>query len=360
MLNIYITIALLGLNLLFPKSKQFSFLLFLFMWTLWGWNTWNGDYDGYQLFFEDPEIKAGEIGFSLYNYAIKSLGFSFQGFMAITAGLLLFFVWRLLLRYTSYPGLLSVVYFIVFLQGFVYIRNYFLWVIIAWGLISAIENKRGRLKYVFLTLISSTFHSSGILYLGLLLGITKKRINARKMILYSMILFVSVFLLFNVFTFIINRTSFASSLSYYGDGIYFGTSIIFHFALVLLFIYIDFKFKNISLTEKERDVMTLIYNFNILSLFLLSFYLIIPYMANRFVCFFVFINLFYLSSIIKYSFNKKRLRKFSTMYFGVLLLTAVAMVYVSTLPYTVIPLYMCNMIWGDDYSLHNLNIIDRL
>ena len=50
-IDILVTIVLSVVSLIFPKSKLVAGLFFLFMWTLWGWNTWNGDYEAYEKIF---------------------------------------------------------------------------------------------------------------------------------------------------------------------------------------------------------------------------------------------------------------------------------------------------------------------
>lgn len=360
MLNIYITVILLGLNLVFPKSKITPLLLFLFMWSLWGWNTWNGDYDLYEMNFDNSKDLSKEIGYSYLTYFFKSIGLSFHAFMIFSSLLFLSIICWLSIRHCSYPGLFSFIYFFVFLQGFVYLRNYYLWVIILFGLLKTLDSHHPKIVYGISVVLSLAFHSSAFLYLVFMPGISQKKVKAKRIILLAMILFFATFVLFNFISTFINNTSYGTSLEYYGSGIHFGASILFHFLFVLFFLYIDSKFGNkIAIGGKERSIMTLVHNFNVLSLLLLPVYLLVPYLPNRFIGFLVLVNLFYSMCIIKYSLKQKQLIMYSFAFLLSLCSISLAMLYVSTWPYTIIPLYMCNMIWGDDYTLHNLNVINN-
>ena len=360
MLNLYITVVLLGLSIILPRNRIIVLTFFLFMWSLWGWNTWNGDYELYEFNYNNSKDFEKEIGFSLLSYVCNSLGLSFQEFMILSSGLILSVMYKLSIKYCAYPGVFAFVYFFVFLQGFVYLRNYYMLVIILFGLLRSVESSRPKLILGISIIISLAFHSSAFLYFIFMLGISNERLRAKKILLVSIVLFFATYILFNFVTMFVNTTSFASRLEYYGGDIHFGTSILFHFLFVLFFLFIDSKLQhNASLTKKDTKILTLVYNFNLLSLLFLPIYILVPYLPNRFICFLVLVNLFYLMSIIRYCFKKGPLLKYSFIYFLSLCSVSLAMLYVSTIPYTIIPLYMCNMIWGDDYTLHNLNVIDR-
>lgn len=47
-IDIIITVILFVVALLRPQSKGVAVLIFALMWSLWGWNTWNGDYEHMQ------------------------------------------------------------------------------------------------------------------------------------------------------------------------------------------------------------------------------------------------------------------------------------------------------------------------
>ena len=65
-IDVIITIVLMALSLIYPKSKYIAILFFLFMWTLWGWNTWNGDYIAYEEVFSFPDNSNNEFGYLVY------------------------------------------------------------------------------------------------------------------------------------------------------------------------------------------------------------------------------------------------------------------------------------------------------
>ena len=92
MISVLVTIILISLALVFNKSKAICILLFIFMFTLSGWNTWNGDYDAYERFYYSSILMNEEYepGYILINVIFKKLGIEYQTFLQVIYGSVLF------------------------------------------------------------------------------------------------------------------------------------------------------------------------------------------------------------------------------------------------------------------------------
>lgn len=165
--DILITILLIVFSLIFRKSKHLAGLNFLFMWTLWGWNSWNGDYDSYKYRFDNLtsiwELGDYEFVYELLNLLFNRIGFDFQSFMIFFSFVTLFFIAFFCIKYAKFPALFSAMYFIIFIMEFVFIRNYLVHSLLFLALMLVFEEvKHYKLWYLILVFIAGSFHTKPI------------------------------------------------------------------------------------------------------------------------------------------------------------------------------------------------------
>ena len=88
-IDIIITVILFVVALLRPQSKGVAVLIFALMWSLWGWNTWNGDYEAYAEIFINPNFATSELGYTILNKFIGLFTDDYQVFVIIISFMLL-------------------------------------------------------------------------------------------------------------------------------------------------------------------------------------------------------------------------------------------------------------------------------
>ena len=125
-IDIIITVILFVVALLRPQSKGVAVLIFALMWSLWGWNTWNGDYEAYAEIFINPNFATSELGYTILNKFVGLFTDDYQVFVIIISFVLLSSILLFIVRLSPYPALFSVIYFVIYLEEFVFIRNYIL------------------------------------------------------------------------------------------------------------------------------------------------------------------------------------------------------------------------------------------
>lgn len=120
-IDIFITILLFVFSLIYPKSKKIAAIFFIFMWLLWGFNTFNGDYVAYEDTFLSPDFsKSPEFGYLLLNVVVGRFTSSYQVFLALMSLCILFVMYRISSKYSPYPALFALIYFLIFLMEFVF------------------------------------------------------------------------------------------------------------------------------------------------------------------------------------------------------------------------------------------------
>lgn len=323
------------------------------MWSLWGWNTWNGDYDPYCAIFEDSLKSIGgyESGYKMINAFFLSLGFSFQGYLILYSFVVLSLVLYLCLNYCKYPALFSAIYFLIFIQEYVFLRNYLVSTLFVLALLPIFRgDKKGLVIFVIVVFISSFIHSTAILFLVFLPVLKPKLVNIKLIFIFQIVVF-----LFFVFIFRYLLPFFGGSLNEkfdaYSVGGYITNSSFLHLFIVFL-IYRTYKVVSSNLEKFPlitKRIVVIVVNINLLSLFYLGLYYNVPYFASRFLrCIFV-LNLFFFLTILPYLLNKKDKRKVIFNLGGLIVVILFFLLFASTPPLSIIPLYRCNIIWGNEY-----------
>lgn len=347
MLNILITILLVVFSLIFKKSKFIAIVFFLFMWTLWGWNTWNGDYDAYENIFllSNLETSSVEFGYSLYNKFLNSIGISFQHFMILSSLIVLSIVAIFTLKFTKYPALYSSIYFVIFIMEYVFIRNYISHALLLTGFMLVVKEVRFAKFFFFCFIIlAASIHYSSLFFVIFILAIYPSRIIKPKIALP--ILLLSFFASLFMFNYVLSGlgANYVDKFSYYAHGSGFTTISLAHLLIVMLVIYFFYLVqKDLDLSFQVKKTIITVVNINIVSLLYLLVYYHVPYFG-RFIRFLFMFDLgmllFAFHYVSSFKTRKKMLLIFLSVFIALLILFSG-----STLDLTLVPLYKENLIW---------------
>lgn len=346
-IDILVTIVLSMLSLIFPKSKLVTGFFFLFMWTLWGWNTWNGDYETYEKIFGGiEEGVSAESGYWLLNSFFRFFISDFQTFLIIMSFIVLSCIYRFVIRYSPFPALFSLSYFVIFIMEFVFIRDYIASTLFIIALDLVFRGNKHRIMYfVLLLLLASSIHTFYLLFFIFLPCIQSNTF-------FSLAKWLKYIVLINLFVIFAGKTL----IPYLGN--YIGTKVAYYagtggittssYALLLIVLVVIFAYRRFSLvSKKEKILMKVLYNINILSLLFIGVFFYIPYASSRFLRVLFVLDILFVMIGYYYArgFNRKIIA------FSFLFLIAIITVFFLeiTSAYTIIPLYECNMLWGNEY-----------
>lgn len=141
------------------KVKKISCCFFIFMWLLWGFNTFNGDYIAYEDTFLSPDFSSSpEFGYLLLNSIVGCFTSSYQVFLALMSLGILFVMYRISSKYSPYPALFALIYFLIFLMEFVFNRNYIVTTIFLCALLTFSQTENNK-YFIVLVLLGCTVHS---------------------------------------------------------------------------------------------------------------------------------------------------------------------------------------------------------
>lgn len=195
-LALIIAVFFTVLSIPFSKSKVGAQIFLTFMWILWGWNTYNGDYEAYEDLYNNVFLTVSldyEPGYKLIMALSRLIGLTFQEFFQIIS-LLIILLWsRYILTESRYPFFVTAIIFWCFLPlDYVLLRNSLAFSIVLQGIILLLKDTpHKRIKYVFLILIAWSFHSSSLFYLTFLLVPYISRYS-RSNIIAIMIIFIAI------------------------------------------------------------------------------------------------------------------------------------------------------------------------
>ncbi len=278
-LAIIITILLSLASLLFKKSNFLTLAFFTFMWLLFGWNYWNGDYVAYESLYNLSKIElilsGHEFGYTALMYLFNYLGFTFQEFFIVISFISLVLLFNFIIRYTNYPAFFSIVFFYCFFPlDYVLLRNFLAFTIVLQGLILVINHhKYANILFIIFVLIASLFHKTALFYFILIFCFKEKKINT--LFVFVLVFIATVFnLLFgNIIVNIIFESS--NRIDSYNSSV--PTFIIYSFLQIVNFFIIRYfhitSLKCSTLLEKQKIFNTILMNINILLLFIIPLYL---------------------------------------------------------------------------------------
>lgn len=350
MIIFFVFFVLLFMCFWFPKSKVLAVFVFLFIWQLWGWNSWNGDFDQYKNFFNvlgrfgQNAIEA-EVGYQLINNFFYFLGFDFQEFMIgyslIILGIIFYFVTR-----SPFPAIFSILYVVVFIMDYVFMRNYMANALFFLFLAIAIqEPKHYKMKAVIVLLIALSFHNTALFYLlfGLLL-VEKMRLKTLFIIIAA-----GAAVLISSWTIFISNISnsiIAAKIDHYATGdspIGPAAMHALSVASLLLFVYFTRK-KRHALSPEQNRIITLFQKINIITLMYLPLYFFIPDFARFFRVLFP-IELFFVLYLFSCYKNANLRVVLSVIMMGIYSFLIYQFLF-STLKWTYYPLLRFNLIYS--------------
>ena len=348
-IDIFITILLFVFTLIYPKSKRLAAVFFIFMWLLWGFNTFNGDYIAYEDTFLSPDFSSSpEFGYLLLNSVVGCFTSSYQVFLALMSLCILFVMYRISSKYSPYPALFALIYFLIFLMEFVFNRNYIVTTIFLCALLTFSQTENNK-YFIVLVLLGCTVHSFCFLYIFFLPCISCKLLPLKKSLFYLLIASIAIIITFNIVlpyfgSYIVEKVSHYQSEEGVTNSSY---------ALIIIVILSLYAYHYSRVSDKELPtIMKCVYNINIFALVFVSVFYFIPYAASRFMRLLFVLDLLFLTFILSEVQGRKKI--VISLLFIIFIWFVLAFFMKSTFPYTVIPLYKCNLIFGNDYYVPSL------
>lgn len=189
MVGLIISIIISFLAFLSPKSKILAIALMSLMVLLWGWNTYNGDYESYQIAYEqipgNPQFPM-ELGFKFIVNISNDIGLDYQDFLKVYALICIGLLSIIIFSLSSNCAVITAVYFWAYFPlDYVLIRNTLSFLLIGLGLVCYL--KQIKYRYILLTifiLLGCLFHLSSLIYL-LIVGVLlfAKKMKSRKLLI---------------------------------------------------------------------------------------------------------------------------------------------------------------------------------
>lgn len=349
---IYVLLITFGFLCVFlPKSRSLSFCGFLLFWLLWGWNTWNGDYEAYEQIFYDIgryglDASASEFGFNVLNLLFFKLGFDFQGFMMIYSFLTLILIF-LFVRKTSFPAVFTLFYFVIFVMSYVFLRNYFADALFLHFVILSISDVTKRKKIIAslaIFFIALLFHNTSILFFSFLI-VFIDRVTTKKLYLITIGIVGVIFILINFILSFISNPTILSKIQYYQQDVNPIGPAVAHFIVALAISFFLFFNKHHANTKssRERQMLYMLERINIVSLIYIPLYFIIPDFSRFFKILFT-INIFFLLELFLLYRPLAKKILLSVLFIAIYSILLYQFSF-STLKFTLYPLFKSNLIF---------------
>ncbi|MGG5508119.1 EpsG family protein [Myroides sp. C6-3] len=333
-----------------------SLLVFIYMWLLWGWNAWNGDYEAYEAVYLSTTYDTIwttniEKGYFLINYIFNNIfGLKFSSFMIVFAFFVLSIVYYLSSKICDKVGYFNILYFVIFILEYVYMRNALSHVLILFVLLVSIyNNKISKKKFIIYILLCAFIHASSLTFLILVFAISNERkFSISKIVKYAIVVFAMGFFLFNFVSGYFGGF-FLHKLNAYSGFSGISNSFVGLIVLVALSVYYYNNCLNVSvLSQDQMRIRIMFININLLCLFLLTFFYFLPYFARLFRLLLMF-NLIGYLYFFKYVLNLRLIRHFRTIIFVFYFSFALLLLQNATHLWSTYPLFNVNRIFGISY-----------
>lgn len=348
-LAVFATIIVSCICICLPKSKVACILMFVFMWSLWGFNLWNGDYVSYMKEYDNPSWDTVEIGYRIL-CEVFSAFLPFQGFLLIISSFVLGFFCFYGIKYTKYPGIYALIYYPMFILEYVYFRNFICNAIIVYALFRIIfEHKSANISYILIVL-ATTVHIFSICYLPIVF-LLNSRIKQKQFIFVVIIL--SVLALIASQTIIHSIGYIESKSQFYArpGGNSLSLTTLFHIVVVIISNYI-LRRSRLKVANTKSTVKYFC-KYNIASLLFIPIYYLMPYAASRSLRLLLLMNfIFYLYILFSSTTNTKIYSKLGIMFVCLCLGYFFS---IQRFEFVLFPLYYCNLIWGYDGTYQLIN-----
>ena len=201
-------------------SKFVLIVLFLFSWILFGFNTYNPDYTGYEKGYYEGFTgesvngyigSTAEIGFKFTCRIFNYFGVTYQTFLVIMSFTCLSLFAKCMNDYTESPAMAYAAYFMYpFWMNVIQIRNFISMVIIMYSIRYLTEyTKKNVMKFVILTLLAMMFHISAIVNFVLMIVYIRDVKFVVKLSVFAIVILLCVrFFGFSIIGMLINATGF--------------------------------------------------------------------------------------------------------------------------------------------------------
>lgn len=179
-----IIIFLCVLACLNPRSKIVSCMILAFMWILYGFNTYSGDFMAYENVYNNLwniGLMHYEPGFSIIMAVCRNLGMSFIMFRVVLALIFVCLLYVVIKKYTQYCALALALYLVFPFPYFISVlRGGMASLIILYSIDFLREGnqRRGIFKFILGVMVATLFHYTSIFYLILLFA--RKEIDVKK------------------------------------------------------------------------------------------------------------------------------------------------------------------------------------
>lgn len=319
--------------------------LFLLSWIFFGWNSWNGDREAYEQYYQNPELAFSSIEF-IYIYLStisREAGLDFQSFQIVISFLTLLLFFRFFYRFTKYP-LASLVFYLIFFfpLDYVLLRNTLALALVLQGLVFLVDKPNHfRMKFLAFVLLATGIHQSSIILLIFLAAPADRSIKTKEIVTYLTL--TAVVYLFMKELHLIPQ-SIEQHLSLYTPTTKSAIAkSIFHVCSALLIAFaIKTQLRRIDTTnfqQKYLDRAQLVYNINLISIVIIFLYFESEIFIRQ-LRFLVFINsIFALDSMLS--------RRSGGLYLLLLLAWSIFILFYFLLPvseFTLTPLFTNNII----------------
>ncbi|SUD59721.1 Uncharacterised protein [Ectopseudomonas oleovorans] len=325
----------------------FSFSIFFLAWILYATNTWNGDWDAYEIYYYERDIRdwGFEIGYGFLNIAFRSLGFSYQWFVVFIATLSIFFIFRYVIKFSGIKSLFAVIYFLSFFAlDYVLMRNTLAFAVFLYGFkLLMLPGFVNRFLYLFFVLIASTLHQSMLVFM--LFVFSPVSHVFKKSTFVILFLFALISYVF-IFPHVVRMLGFSGHLGLYGEFNLTGYLVAVFMSLIPVcsILYLDcLSKKTISVSgDFAYRYRVVVLNMNLLSLFFVFLYFESPIFVRLF-RYIAFLNLVYISWLCLIHIKRSPEYLVVALFYVVFLFLYFINPY---LEYTVFPLFFNNYFTG--------------
>ncbi|HDS1699003.1 MULTISPECIES: EpsG family protein [unclassified Pseudomonas] len=335
------------------QSRYLSIILsipvFLLMWALYGWNTWNGDRDGYELYYNTRITLASwgkEVGYGYLNIIAKQAGISFGHFQIALSLVTLLLVYRYVLKKAIAPVASMLAYFVCFFAlDFVLMRNFLAFAICLQAMLYLYEGGwRGRLAYAFLILLATSIHQSSLVYMVFVV-MPLGRVLPLNRLLFFCGIFISAYVMVRYFVAL--PDSIAAHFSYYATSLkssLFNSAVHLLSVLSLVLVALSERknlLRGVAVDERDRELI-FICNVNCLSLLFIPLY----FESEIFIRLLRFVLFFNLLHCVNSLFMWRKSYFLILCYLSFLMLYLILFFLVPVAEYSVIPLFKNNALLG--------------
>lgn len=240
----------------FKKSQIFIFVIFLISWFIFGWNTWNADYNTYLKIYNNLNnivvFKSVEIGFAYFMSFCRFFGFSYNTFLKIYSFIGLFIIYNSTKYFIKNYSMVIILYLIYpFFIDVIQIRNFMSFAIILFGIRFLLNDSlKSKTKYIMTILVASSFHLTSLYYLILLLTSIK---SIRNLIYITLSIFLIITVSPKILYYLIQHFYFLEKYKAYFVTETRPFMFFLFFIYFLIFLLIAFICNNILVNSSIQD-----------------------------------------------------------------------------------------------------------